>query len=384
MFAWRIQRVRGNGNLREIVVPGLNLERALTAAGYDLSGIVKARRCLDYDGLATKISLEAQMIFLMKLLPYYISGIPDQSAQLFRTYTPIRKMSKRHPTALDINYSLSERLEALRFNPIVVAVIRAGEQSGEITSVIKQAVSNLQKEMEMNKKARKGIVGGLLLFVASAVILLGVSAGTSGALDSVIEAGIIKQRNFAGLILSALGDYAHDYLWSLPLVIVLATGAVFRYGDYLRHLWPVSVFDTYLKTLRSIRLVSVWLILERAGLNIEHDEQLLATTIGTSLAMRISVQRKAGETFGDLLSSRYFSSSLKECCAGISVLGVSEKIHLLEQIAQMLDIERAQLATAISRTFYIIGMVVAMTAIALILSGILLPIYASGLEGVRL
>ena len=384
MFAWRIQRVRGNGSLHETVIPGLNLERALATAGYDLSVIVKAERCLHYDGLAAKISPPAQMIFLMKLLPYYISGIPDQSARLFRTYTPIRRMSKSHPTALDINSSLSERLEALRFNPVVVAVIRAGEQSGEIATVIKQAVSNLQKEMEMNKKARKGIVGGLLLFVASVVILLGVSATTSGALDSVIEAGIIKQHNFAGLILNALGDYARNYLWSLPLIAVLATGAVFRYGDYLKNLWPISVFNTYLKTLRSIRLVLVWLILERAGLNIEHDEQLLATAIGTSLATRISVQRKSGETFGDLLGSRYFSSSLEECCAGISALGVSDKIHLLEQIAQMLDVERAQLATTISRTFYIIGMVVAMTAIALILSGILLPIYASGLGGVRL
>ena len=384
MFAWRIQLLRGNGSVREIVVSGLNLNRALTTAGYDLSSIVKAERCLDYDRLAAKISLESQMVFLMKLLPYYISGIPDRSAQLFRTYTPIRRMSKRDPTALDVNSSLSERLEALRFNPIVVAVIRAGEQSGEIAAVIKQAISNLQKEIEMNKKARKGIVGGLLLFVASVAILLGVSAGTSEALDSVIEAGIIEQRNFAGWILSALGDYARNYLWSLPLIAILVTGAMIRYGDYLRQLWPISVFNTYLKTLRSIRLVSVWLILERAGLNIEHDEQLLATAIGTSLATRISMQRKTGETFGDLLSSRYFSSSLEECCMNISTLGVSDKIHLLEQITQMLDIERAQLATAISRTFYIIGMVVAMTSIALILSGILLPIYASGLGGVQL
>ena len=384
MFAWRIQLSRGNGSVREIIVPGLNLNRALTTAGYDLSGIVKAERCLNYDGLATKISLQAQMVFLMKLLPYYISGVPDRSAQLFRTYKPIRKMSKYYPTALDVNSSLSERLEALRFNPIVVAVIRAGEQSGEIAVVIKQAISNLQKEIEMNKKARKGIIGGLLLLVASVAILLGVSAGTSDALDSVIEAGIIKQRNFAGLILSVLGDYVHDYLWSLPLIAILATGAMFRYGDYLRQLWPVSIFNTYLKTLRSIRLVSVWLVLERAGLNIEHDEQLLATAIGTSLATRISLQRKTGETFGDLLSSRYFSPSLEECCAGISALGVSDKIHLLEQIAQMLDVERTQLATVISRSFYIIGMIVAMASITLILSGILLPIYASGLGGVRL
>ena len=384
MFAWRIQLVRGDGDLREIVVPGLNLKRALSAAGHDLSRVVKAERCLDYDSLAVKISQQAQMIFLMKLLPYYISGIPDQVAQLFRTYAPIQGMSKRHPTALDVNSSLSERLEALRFNPIVVAVIRAGEQSGEIAVVIKQAISNLQKEIEMAKKTRKGVVGGLLLFAASIVILLGVSAGTSGALDSVIDAGIIEQRNFAGLVLDALGNYARNYLWSLPLIMALAAAAIFRYGDYLTNLWPISVFNTYLKTLRSIRLVSVWLILERAGLNIEHDEQLLATAIGASLAARISGQRKTGETFGDLLSSQYFSSSLEECCAGISALSVSDKIHLLEEIIQLLDIERSQLAATISRTFYIIGMMVAMGAIALILSGILLPIYASGLDGVQL
>ena len=384
MFAWQVQLVRGDGDLREIVIPGLNLKRALSAAGHDLSRVVKAERCLDYDGLTVKISQQAQMIFLMKLLPYYISGIPDQVAQLFKTYKPIQRMSKRNPTALDVNSSLSERLEALRFSPIVVAVIRAGEQSGEIATVIKQAISNLQKEMEMAKKARKGIVGGLLLFAISVAILLGVSAGTSGALNSVIDAGIIEQRNFAGLILDVLGNYVHNHLWSLPLIVVLVAGVVFRYSDYLRNLWPISIFNTYLKTLRSIRLVSVWLILERAGLNIEHDEQLLATAIGTSLAARISGQRKTGETFGDLLSSRYFSSSLEECCAGISALDVSDKIHLLEEIAQLLDIERSQLATTISRTFYIIGMVVAMTAIVLILSGILLPIYASGLDGARL
>ena len=383
MFAWRIQLVGGGGNLQNIIVSGLNLKRALAANGYDLSRIVRAERCLNYDRLVVKVSQEAQMVFLMKLLPYYISGVPDQSAQLFKTYVPIQRMSKRYPTALDVNLSLSERLEVLRFNPIVVAIIRAGEQSGEIASVLKQATSNLQKEIEMNKKARKGIAGGLLLSVASTIILLGVSAGTSGALESVIEAGIIEQRNFAGLILEALGDYARNYLWSLLLIVAFAAGAVFRYGNYLRGLWPISMFNTYLNVLRSIRLVSVWLILERAGLSIEHDEQLLATAIGTSLASRISGQRKKGETFSDLLSSRDFSVTLEECCAGISALGSSDKIHLLEQIEQLLYTERSQFAATISRTFYIIGMLIAFAAIALILFGILFPIYASGLGGIR-
>ena len=384
MFAWRIQLTSEGGNFKEIVVAGFYLKRALAVSGYDLSRVASAERCLNHDWLATKVSQEAQMVFLMKLLPYYIADTSDQSVQLFRTYAPIQRMSQHYPMALDVNLSLSERLEVLRFNPIVVAIIRAGEQSGEIATVLKQAVSNLQKEIEMNKKARKGIVGGLLLFVASTIILLGVSAGTSGALESIIEAGIIKQRNFAGLILGALGDYTRNYLWSLLLIAGCAAGIVFRYGNYLRSLWPISVFNTYLNVLRSIRLVSVWLILERAGLSIEHDEQLLATAIGASLASRISGQRKKGETFSDLLSSQDFSATLEECCAGISALGVSDKIHLLEQIAQLLDTERSQLAATISRTFYIIGMLIALAAIALILSGILLPIYASGLGGVQL
>lgn len=372
------------GNLREAIVPGLSFRRALALGGYDLNRIASARRCLNPNYSATKISQKAQMVFLMKLLPYYISGISDRSTQLFRTYVPIRKMSKRYPTALDVNLSLSDKLEALHFNPIVVAMIRAGEHSGEIATVLKQTISNLHNEIETDKRARKGIAGGLLLFVVSSVILLAVSAGTSGALDSIIEAGIVERRNFAGLILEGLGDYARNYLWSLFLIVAFMAGMVYKYDYRLMRLWPLSVFNAYLNILRSIRLVSVWLILERAGLSIEHDEQLLATAIGTSLAARISEQRKKGETFSDLLNSRDFSGTLEECCTGISTLATSDKIHLLEQIKQLLDMEIAHSAATISRTFYIIGMFIVALAIALILFGILLPIYASGLGGIHL
>ena len=384
MFAWRIQLVRERGKLQEIVVSGINLKRALAAVGYDLTQVVSAKRCLNYDHLTANISPQAQMIFLMKLLPYYISGIPDQAAQLFRNYSPVQKLSKRHPSALDINLSLSERLEALRFNPLVVTIIRAGEKSGEIAAVLKQAISNLQKEIEMNRKARKGVVGGVLLFIASLAILLGVSAGTSQALDSIIAAGIIEQRNMSGVILSALGDYGRNYLWTLPLGVALVAGLGLRYRESLKYLWPISIFNTYFNTLRSIRLVLVWLVLERAGLSIEHDEQLLIVAIGKQHAQRISGQRKKGETFSDLLSKRYFSTTLEECCVGISSLDVSSRIHLLEQIAQLLDTERSQLASTISRAFYIVGMIITLGAIALILSGVLLPIYSSGLTGIRL
>ena len=384
MFAWRIQLVRDSGRLQEIVVSGINLRRSLTVAGYDLTQVVRAERCLNYDQLAVNISQQAQMIFLMKLLPYYISGIPDQSAQLFKNYAPIQKMSERHPTALDINLNLSERLEALHFNPLVVTIIRAGERGGEIAAALKQAITNLQKEIEMDREARKGVIGGVLLFIASLVILLGVSAGTSQALDSIIGAGIIEQHNFSGVLLGALGDYTRNYLWTLFLVVAFVGSLSLRYGDRLKHLWPISIFNTYLNVLRSIRLVSVWLILERAGLSIEHDEQLLATAIGKKHAERISNQRKKGETFSDLLDKQYFSTTLKECCIGMSALSVSNRISLLEQIAQLLDTERKQTATLMSRTFYIIGMVIALGTIVLILSGILLPIYSSGLGGIQL
>ena len=384
MFAWRIQLVGSTGKLHARVISGISLKHAISGAGYDLRQITSAERYFRYDWLTANISQQAQMIFLMKLLPYYIAGIPHQSAQLFRTYGPIQKLSKRYPVALDVNLSLSERLEALRFEPIVITIIRAGEKSGDIAVVLKQAISNLQKQIEMYRAARKGVAGGLLLFIASLAILLGVSAGTAGALDSLIEAGIIEQHNFAGLLLKGLGNYARNHLWSLFLIAAFIAGAVVRYGDSIKHLWPISAFYSYLNVLRSIRLVSVWLILERAGLSIEHDEHLLATAIGEKHALRISEQRKKGETFSDLLNCQYFSATLAECCVGISSLGVSNRIHLLEQIAQLLDMERAQLASTISRTFYIVGMVIALTAIVLILSGVLLPIYSSGLGGIRL
>ena len=384
MLAWRIQLVGDSGKLRQAVIPGVNFKRTISNAGYDLTQVVGAERCLHYDYLVKNISQELQIIFLMKLLPHYISGSPDQSSQVFRTYAPIRKLCQRYPLALDINLSLSERLEILNFNPIIVAIVRAGERSGEIAIALKQAISNIHKEIEMRRMARKGIVGGILLFIASIAIILGVSAGTSEALDSLIGVGIIEQRNFAGLILEGLGSYTRNYLWTLFLIIGFIAGMVLRYREHLKHIWPISIFDSYVKVLRSIRLVSVWLILEQAGLNIEHDEQILATAIGKKNAEHISSQRKKGETFSDLLSSRYFSETVDECCTGISVLAATNRIHLLEQLAQLLDIERSQLAATISRTFYIVGISITLGAIALILSGILLPIYASGLSEVAL
>ncbi|MBC6413463.1 MAG: type II secretion system F family protein [Chromatiales bacterium] len=384
MFAWRIQLVGGTGKLQEVVVRGISFKHAISTAGYELAQIVGVKRCLNYDWLTTRVSAQVQMIFLMKLMPYYISGIPDQSSRLFRTYAPIKHLTRRNPLALDVNLSLSERLEALAFNPIVVAVIRAGEKSGQIAAVLKQAISSLHKEIETKRTASKGIIGGLMLLIASLVILSGVSLGTSGALTSLIEAGIIEQYNVAGLVLNAIGTYTRDYLWSLFLIVAAIVGVFLKYGDNLKQLWPISIFDRYPRVVRSIRLISVWLILERAGLSIEHDEQLLSTAIGKKHAEYISNQRQSGETFSDLLNSQYFSKTLAECCMGIAALTTSNRVHLLEQIAQLLDIERAQLATTISRTFYIIGMIITLSAIALILSGVLLPIYSSGLSGVQL
>jgi len=384
MVAWRIQLLRGGDDLKEMVVPGLTLQSALDAAGYDLQQVVSAQRCLDYSRFGGQLSQHKQMIFLMKLLPYYISGAPDQSAKIFKAYAPVQKLLNAYPAALDVNLSLSERLEALHFNPLVITILRAGEQSGEVAEVLRQAIANLQTDMEMNKKARKGVVGGLLLFVVSIAILFGVAAGTAGALDSIVEAGLIAERNFAGALLQGLGNYASNHLWSLFVCTALIAGLVAKFNERARAFWPFSIFTRYLNVLRSIRLVSVWLILERAGLSIEHDERLLATAIGKKPALRISQQRSKGETFSELLDSRYFSPTLEECCQSISALSTTNKISLLEQIVQLLDSERAQLAAQIARTFYMLGVMIAFAAIALILGGVLLPIYSAGLGDLQI
>ena len=384
MIAWKIYVVGEHGNLKERVVPGLHFAHAIASAGLSPSQVVKARRYWNPKSLVPKLRTKNQLIFLMKLLPYYLANAPTRSEQVFQTFAPLQNFIKKFPQIANSNQNLSERLAMLDFNPTVLTILRAGEKSGDLSRALQQAITYLHQVIEISRDTHQGIWGGLLLLAISLVVLFSVSLLSSGALDAIISAGIIEQRNFSGLVLHALDYYARHYLWTLPLAIAILASAMRRYHRSLDYLWPWSVFKSYFNILRSIRLVSVWSILEKAGLNLEQDEQLLGSAIGPARAKDICRKRNEGETFSDLLTAEYFSPTMEECCVGIASLNTASKIDMLQQLAKLLHIEREQQANKIARGFYVSGVAVALGAIVLILSGILFPIYAAGLGGVNL
>lgn len=385
MFAcWKIDVVGDCGSLKEHVVSGIYFENAIADAGFRPEQVVRAQRYWNLRSFGSDTSSKNQLIFLMKLLPYYLANTPVRSENVFRTFVPIQKLIRNCPQAINANQSLSERLSMLHFNPAVLTILRAGERSGNLGQALEQAVAYLHRELEVNRGVNKGILGGLLLFAVSFIVLLGVALLSSGAVEAIIAAGIIQERNFSGSLLYLLNQYTRYYLWTLPLIAIALVVGIQRYYPQLNHFWPLSVFKDYLNILRSVRLVSAWLILEKAGLNLEQDEQLLGGAVGRSLAGDICQQRNEGETFSDLLTREYFSPTLEECCQGIASLNTASRINTLKQLSKLLDIEREQYANKIARSFYITGVAIALGAIVLILSGVLFPIYAAGLGGIRL
>ena len=380
MFAYRLG-VRGSrGDLKEIIAPGIFLARAIENSGVSSNQVLQAKFCFDWRALTPPLTKKSQLIFLIKLLPYYISGLPAAAEKVYQEYTPVHKLALHTPEALNRNASLSERLTSLRFNPMVLALVSVGEKTGDLSKNLELSISSLQTAIEIENKARGGFVKGLALFGLSILILLGVSAATSESLNSMVAAGLIEDHNLSGHLLMGLGAYSQEWSWTLPLVICGVGAYGYYYFDKASAWWPFSLLRNYQNILRSIRLVNAWLALEKVGLVIEKEKKLLSAVLGSKIAIWLFAQLDTGRTFSELLNQSYFSRTLYECCAKIaSNSNSTSRAISLEQISKILVMELDDAGKTISKTFYIIGFIVGITAILLMLTGVLLPIYSTTL-----
>lgn len=271
-----------------------------------------------------------------------------------------------------------------RFDPLFLALVAAGERTGQLPAVLTQHAAYLRWTAELRRQLLAASLYPLLLLGAGAAVLLFlviyVLPRFAGAFDSLGET-----LPAASAALLRLGVWAGAHPWGLPGALagllaaaVVAAQALRRHPRWASWLWQLPLLGPRLRTLALARLYRSLGLLLAAGIPLTAALQLSAAVL--PLALRAAVQR----TRDDVLAGQSLSQALQGQQLATPVAlrmlrvgeGSGQTAALLQQAAAFHDEEAQQLADLVARTVNPLLMLLIGAVIGTVVVLMYLPIFS--------
>lgn len=377
-MAYLVRHLSDGGEILQSVCRGRTMRDAIVAAGVRQERMVSAQWTFVVPDCFDRVPLKEQELILMRLQPLVASGRAAEIAHQLPEFAATRRRLRKKPQLLDDGLALSERLSGLGFDAGVVTLIRAGEEAGLVSEHLRCAVKHLEEAIQLSRQTARGVYMGLGLMGVSVAVLLIVAASLYAPLQSLQELqSLALDFNALTAVLLFFGWLVTEAGWLLTAFAGGAGYAAWRFREPLSRFWPFSYFRNLQGAMRSLRLTRIWGALHRAGLPIEQHQDLIETAVGRQAAQAIREGLSAGATFGELLLPRWFSPTLQAGCRAIAEIDARDFGERLSQLTALLASEKEILARRVAGVFHVAGICIMAAVLALLLGGVLWPIYTS-------
>ncbi|MDP1688798.1 MAG: type II secretion system F family protein [bacterium] len=197
------------------------------------------------------------------------------------------------------------------FSPVFVNMVKSGEQSGNLDTVLENLSVSLEKNEALKSKIKGALIYPAILLVASLIILLGLVSFALPKLSEVFSSGNFNPPTFSRVVF-AVGAFFGKYdviilssiaIFAITIIVFFKASVTFR-KVMLRFLKKLPVVKKVAHRIGIQRFASVLAQLMKAGLPIIDALELTADSVGDDdiRASLLRISREGitkGTTIGD-------------------------------------------------------------------------------------
>lgn len=392
-YQYQAKTAEGKQQKGEIEAENINAaKKTLTERNFFVTKISIENPSFSFlNNMFQRIGIKEKMIFTEELSVMIKAGFPVTKA-LFT----LKEQTKNHKFAEILGMinrdvrdgkSLSESLAKHPnvFPELYTQAIAAGEQSGNLDTILTRIAADMRKSYELSGKIKSAMVYPLFVFGVMIIILIAMLIFVLPQLGTLFEDMDVTLPTTTIFLLS-FSDFFASFWWLLLLMII---GSVFAYQWYYKtesghknidrfkiKMWIIGPINQKIFLARITRNLNTLTI---SGLPILKIFDTLKKTVGNEIYKQelADAQKKieGGETISKALSaSPYFSPLV------IQLIKVGEESgdlpSTLETITNFLENEIDQITKNLSILIEPILIVILGLGAAFIVAAIILPIYS--------
>lgn len=330
----------------------------------------------------TKLPLPEQLLLVAQVATLVDSGA--QIAKGLREIAASTPSLRHYLNDPRINHAstVSDYLEIFGANETVILLTKSGEQSGQLSEAINNAVENIEQEMELIKATGSDLKLGVTYLVSGTLSILLLSLILGGAAERIIEMDQLKENNATHMIV-AIKSMQTDYtFFFLSILATVALGIRYAWKNIpqFRLLPGIKAFDDLLKARRSANFLSAWTPLFMSGIGPSKSLAILASNNHGENKDAIKSLKEgvdAGKTIPQSMESRYWSPSLITGMKAFDSAHDAARSKLLGRVRTMLVTEIFVTGKRFSGFALRTGMIAAVCTILLIAMGFYAPMLLS-------
>jgi len=359
--------------------------------GFVVISIERKGQGLPFLGFLKNVNLSTQANFTRQLATMIVSGLPLTDALVvLQKQTENEKMR-------EIITSLANEIQAGNtfasalakhsnvFSAAYINIVRSGEASGTLDSVLQKLADNLEREREFQSKVKGAFVYPIIIMIAMALVT---SIMMIFVVPKLTELYVSLKVNLPlpTIILIALSKFMSSFWW---LIIIAIVGLTSAYRRYRKTPHGSLVIDTLLmkipvmgKLNRDSSMTELTRTLgSLVGAGVPILEALkIAGEVATNAVHRQAVSRAAtlvekGTTLSKAIAQEaVFPPILPQMIAVGEETGKMDDV--LEKLAHYFDVEVEQQVKNLTTALEPIIMVILGIMVALLVISIILPIYS--------
>lgn len=228
-----------------------------------------------FEKFFAKVKLHEKIILIHNLAGMLSAGLPLNRA------LEVQKKQNKNPLILEIIDGLLETINAGStlsegfakypkvFPPLVVSMIRAGEESGNLSTTLNDIGSNLQKSYDLNRKIKSAMMYPMIIVFAVVLIGILMLIFVVPTLTAVFKGFGTKLPASTQFIIT-ISDFAthHTFLFLGSVALIFGGGAIFVKAKAMQktnetillHLPVIGTIAKEVNTARTARTLSSLLL----------------------------------------------------------------------------------------------------------------------------
>lgn len=274
--------------------------------------------------------------------------------------------------------TIEDFLEALGFSVNVQLLAKAGSDSGDLPTALREAAEFLQEEEARKGAIAKKIAGGIFYSGAAVAMAVFGSMGFSAQLkDMESNIGIPFEYNFASDTMFAVDWFFSTYG---PFVIVLL-GAAFIFRRQILNLadsWPVMAqINRITRLQRGINFLSLFSLLRRSGKTDPDALHYMATNStgpDVDIYNELASVTARGKPVYEGLREKDWSPTIMAGLGELEEMDAESAHSTMKAIVGGQKQELIKAGESLATTMEVVGMVSLVLTILIIVIGFLLPI----------
>lgn len=374
------------GEIEKVSVNGAtSTQHAIEMSGLPANYVESVRRDIVggvIDRL-TKVQIpEQKQVLMLSMVSASILSGQGKNADRALTRMLERDRSTRKLAEQITRYTLiSEKLRVLGYPEWICAMAEIGEKSSQLGEVLAQVADDVIERRKLLASMGKGITMGIILMVVGLVAIVGLPTGMGGFIQELMETpGMQIETNGATELLFLIRDIVTTF-WPIALVAAIA---IFLGRQVLwpkaKHLPFLQLIAEYRSTGLALRFLTGYEPLFRAQIPLMRSMRLLARSAQGSDAEiydHMHERIKKGDMLSDAIMNAHWPEALKEGFQGFESSASAQQAVRLQRLKKVMHLRIEALGASLSRTMYMIGALLSITAVVILMGGFLLPLMSA-------